>query len=100
VTGAGGARETDPEVWWRALGHALAQTGRAREIAAISVAGQQHGLVVLDGAGGRCARPSCGTTPSPPKTPAAWPRLRRGPWWAEKVGVVPVASFTASKWPG
>ena len=34
VTGSGGARETDPEVWWRALGLALAECGRAGEVAA------------------------------------------------------------------
>ena len=32
VTGSGGARETGPEVWWRALRDALAETGRAAEI--------------------------------------------------------------------
>jgi xylulokinase len=47
VTGESGARETDPESWWVALTAALAATGRAHEVAAISVAGQQHGLVVL-----------------------------------------------------
>ena len=57
VTGSGGARETDPEVWWRALRSALGQTGRAGELAAISVAGQQHGLVVTD-ADGRPLRPA------------------------------------------
>jgi xylulokinase len=51
VRGVGGARESDPREWERALAAALAQTGRAREIAAIAVAGQQHGLVVLDDAG-------------------------------------------------
>src|SRR5512147_1529820 len=51
VTGTGGARETDPREWWAALQAALAATGRAGDVAAIAVAGQQHGLVVLDGAG-------------------------------------------------
>ncbi len=51
VTGTGGARETDPAVWWEALGAALAETGRAGEVGAISVAGQQHGLVVTDADG-------------------------------------------------
>jgi xylulokinase len=51
VTGTGGARETDPEVWWRALRAALEQTGRPGDVSAISVAGQQHGLVALDGGG-------------------------------------------------
>ncbi len=48
VTGSDGARETDPELWWNALRDAIAATGRADEIRAISVAAQQHGLVVLD----------------------------------------------------
>jgi xylulokinase len=57
VTGEAGARETDPENWWDALRVALAATGRAGEIGAISVAGQQHGLVVLD-EHGRPLRPA------------------------------------------
>jgi len=40
VTGTGGARETDPAVWWDALRAALAETGRAAEVGAIAVAGQ------------------------------------------------------------
>ena len=48
VTGEGGARETDPRAWWTGLRTALAETGRADEIGAISIGGQQHGLVVLD----------------------------------------------------
>ena len=32
VTGSGGARETDPEVWWDALRRALAETGRVAEV--------------------------------------------------------------------
>ncbi len=51
VTGTGGARESDPRGWWQALRDALAETGQARDIAAISIGAQQHGLVVLDAAG-------------------------------------------------
>ena len=51
MTGTGGARETDPREWWSALRTALAATGRAGEVGAIAVAGQQHGLVVLDNRG-------------------------------------------------
>ena len=51
VTGTDGARESDPRGWWTAVRDALAETGRAGEVGAISVAGQQHGLVVLDAAG-------------------------------------------------
>ncbi len=99
VTGTGGARETDPETWWQALREALAETGRAPEIAAISVAGQQHGLVVLDGSG-RPVRPAKLWNDTQSAAEAA--RLIAdfgGPtWWAEHIGVVPVASFTATKW--
>ncbi len=39
VTGTGGARESDPNGWWTALRDALAATGVARDIAAISIGG-------------------------------------------------------------
>jgi len=47
VSGTEGARETDPESWWEALATALAGTGLAGDVTAISVGGQQHGLVGL-----------------------------------------------------
>ncbi len=98
VTGTGGARETDPEVWWTALREALASTGRATEIEAISVGGQQHGLVVLDGHG-RPLRPALlwNDTRSAPDA-ARLVSERGAAWWAETTGCVPVASFTVSKW--
>src|SRR5918996_1675769 len=55
VTGSDGARETDPEIWWEALRAALAETGRAGEVRAISVAGQQHGLFLTERLSGRGA---------------------------------------------
>jgi xylulokinase len=99
VTGTGGARETDPEVWWRALRAAIAETGRAVEIAAISVAGQQHGLVVLDGAG-RPVRPAklWNDTESAEDARRMVDAFGGADWWAEHIGLVPVASFTATKW--
>jgi len=99
VGGVGGARETDPEVWWRALADALLQTGRATEITAISVAGQQHGLVVLDGAG-RPVRPAklWNDTESAEDARRMVADLGGAAWWAEHIGLVPVASFTATKW--
>jgi xylulokinase len=45
------ARETDPAVWEGALASALAATGRAEDLAAVSIAAQQHGLVLLDASG-------------------------------------------------
>jgi len=99
VTGTGGARETDPEVWWRGLRDALIQTERATEVAAISVAGQQHGLVVLDGAG-RPVRPAklWNDTESAEDARRMIAAFGGAAWWAEHIGLVPVASFTAAKW--
>ena len=99
VTGDGGARETDPEVWWSALGSALDETGRAREVAAISVAGQQHGLVVLDAAG-RPLRPATlwNDTRSAPDAERLVELLGGPAAAATRLGSVPVASFTATSW--
>jgi xylulokinase len=99
VTGTGGARETDPSVWWEALRRALDETGQAGQIAAISVAGQQHGLVCLDGAG-LPIRPAMlwNDTRSAPDAAGLVDALGGAEAWAAQVGVVPVASFTASKW--
>lgn len=98
VKGSGGARESDPETWWAALRDALAQTGLAGRVAAISVAAQQHGLVTLD-AQVRPVRPAVlwNDTRSAPDAAAlveAW-----GPaTWAERSGSVPVPSFTVTRW--
>jgi xylulokinase len=98
VTGSGGARETDPELWWVALRDALAATGRAAEIAAISVAAQQHGLVVLD-AEGRPLRPAVlwNDTRSGPQTARLVEALGRDAW-AQRMGTVPVPSITVTRW--
>jgi xylulokinase len=98
VTGHEGARETDPAVWWRALRDALAETGRAADVGAISVAAQQHGLVVTDGDGAPL-RPAVlwNDTRSAPDAAELRDRLGAAEW-AERVGVVPVASFTATRW--
>jgi xylulokinase len=98
VTGTGGARETDPEVWWEALRAALAETGRAGEVGAISVAGQQHGLVVTDD-DGRPLRPAVLWNDTRSAPDAAELRDALGAdAWAERVGVVPVPSFTVTRW--
>ena len=99
VTGSGGARETDPELWWDALRAALAQSGRAAELDAISVAGQQHGLVVT-GAGGRPLRPAIlwNDTRSAPEAADLTAAFGGPAAWAERIGLVPVPSFTATRW--
>ncbi|WP_256104729.1 xylulokinase [Streptomyces sp. ODS05-4] len=108
VTGSGGARESDPEQWWRALvgavGEALGRWGRTAGgggtagVAGIAVAGQQHGLVVLDGAG-RPLRPALlwNDTRSAPQAAALTRELGVDGWLA-RAGSAPVASMTAAKW--
>ncbi|WP_238783289.1 xylulokinase [Streptomyces monomycini] len=96
----GAGKESDPEQWWSALGAALDQCGdAARQAAAVSVAGQQHGLVTLD-ASGRPVRPAL-----------LWNDVRSAPQhrrllaehggpgaWARRVGSVPLPAFTVTKW--
>lgn len=98
VTGTGGARETDPREWWAALQAALAATGRAGDVAAIAVAGQQHGLVVLDGAGQPLRAASLwNDTRAAPDAERLTERLGAATW-AQLTGLRPVASFTVCKW--
>ncbi len=90
--------EQDPLAWWQALVEALAQCGpRLRDVAAVSVAGQQHGLVVLD-AGDEPLRPAklWNDTTSAPQA-AALVERHGADAWAVACGSVPVASFTIAK---
>ena len=98
VSGTAGARETDPREWWSALEGALAETGMAGRVDAISIAGQQHGLVVLDERG-EPLRPAMlwNDTRSAPQA-AELVEVLGADVLAERVGSRPVASFTVSKW--
>lgn len=98
VHGTAGARETDPREWWSALTTALAATGRVREIGAIAIGGQQHGLVVLDTAGTPLRRAMLwNDTRSALAAEALTARLG-AETWATLTGLRPVASFTVCKW--
>ncbi|MFD9904579.1 xylulokinase [Streptomyces sp. NPDC059063] len=97
---SGALRESDPEQWWSALREALHQCGTAaREAAAVSVAGQQHGLVTLD-AQGRPVRPAMlwNDVRSAPQARRLVEQLGGAKGWAERVGSVPGPSFTVTKW--
>lgn len=89
--------EVDPAAWWEALQEAVADAGGLGDVAAISVAAQQHGMVVLD-ADGEVIRPALlwNDTRS---APAALDLLAEvgAADYAARTGVVPVASFTATK---
>lgn len=89
--------EVSPEYWWDALLLAIRDAGGFEDVAAISVAGQQHGLVLLDKAG-MVLRPAL-----------LWNDVRSADEAQELIahfgvdylvahtGLVPVASFTATK---
>lgn len=94
--------EQAPDQWWRAFetafDAAVAQAGHV-ELAGISVAGQQHGMVALDDAG-QVLRPAklWNDTESAPDAGWLWKQLPGGAAdWAAAVGSVPVASFTITK---
>src|SRR5919107_1256905 len=43
--------EVHPDHWWTALQEAIRQAGGLEDVAAVSVGGQQHGMVCLDETG-------------------------------------------------
>ena len=97
---SGAGRESDPRQWWDALSEALRQCGdAAREAAAVSIGGQQHGLVTLD-ARGEPVRPAMlwNDVRSAPQARRLIDELGGPKAWAERTGSVPGASFTVTKW--
>ena len=96
--------EVDPNAWWKAFEAARDAAGGLDDVAALSVGGQQHGMVALDGDG------------SPVRDALLWNDTRSAQAasdlieelgdgrdgsgeraWADAVGIVPVASFTITK---
>jgi xylulokinase len=90
--------EQDPEAWWGALGEAFDALGDARrDVVAISIGGQQHGLVLVD-ADGHAVRPAklwndTTSAPQADRLVAALGAER----WAELTGSVPVPAITITK---
>ncbi|GLL16100.1 xylulokinase [Pseudonocardia halophobica] len=89
--------EIEPKHWWAALQQALDEAGGLAEVAAVSVAGQQHGMVCLDETG-EVVRPALlwNDTRSAPAAAALVEELGAQAW-ADATGTVPVASITVSK---
>lgn len=89
--------EIDPEYWWQGFLTAVDDAGGLDDVAALSVGGQQHGMVCLD-ADGKVIRPAL-----------LWNDTRSGQAaadlvdelgeasWANATGSVPVASLTVTK---
>lgn len=96
--------EVDPEAWWQALQQAITIAGGLDDVAAVSIGGQQHGMVALD-ANGDVVRPALlwNDTRSASAATDLIAELGDGDpdagrqAWAERVGLVPVASFTITK---
>ena len=96
--------EVDPECWWSALLAAIDEAGGLADVQALSVAGQQHGMVCLDSEGW-VVRDALLWNDT--RSAAAAEQLvlelgdgdrqRGARAWADAVGTVPVASFTATK---
>lgn len=89
--------QLDPRHWWTALQQAIEDAGGLDDVAAISVAAQQHGLVCLD-SGGEVVRPASLWNDVAPAGAAADLIAELGAQrWARAVGVVPRAAVTVSK---
>ncbi|MGH8826954.1 MAG: xylulokinase, partial [Jiangellaceae bacterium] len=88
--------EVDPDRWWSAL--QVAGAGLLGGVDAISVAGQQHGMVALDG-DDRVVRPALlwNDTRSASAARELVDEIGGPQAWASAVGLVPVASFTITK---
>ncbi len=100
--------EVDPEKWWDAFLCAVDEAGGLHDVAALSVGGQQHGMVLLNEKGevirpallwndtrsASCARDLIRERGSDGRDDAG---SEGASWWAEATGSVPVASLTVTK---
>ncbi|WP_062378934.1 xylulokinase [Demequina pelophila] len=86
-----------PDRWWDALLAAIADAGGLADVAAVSIGGQQHGMVALDAAG-EVVRDALLWNDTRSAGAAADLIAEFGAQaLAERTGLVPVASFTSTK---
>ncbi|KQQ49660.1 xylulokinase [Plantibacter sp. Leaf314] len=89
--------EVDPAAWWAALQEASAAAGGLDDVAAVSIAAQQHGMVALD-VDGRVIRPALLWNDTRSASAATDLIAEFGAdELAKRTGCVPVASFTITK---
>ena len=90
--------QVDPSMWKSALDEAVEQAGGLSDVSAISIAGQQHGMVALDSSG-EIIRPAIlwNDTRSAKEADDLNREEGGNAEIARKVGSVLVASFTATK---
>lgn len=89
--------EVHPSLWWEALSAAMHDAGGLADVSAISIAGQQHGMVLLDSAG-QVIRPAMlwNDTRSAQSATDLITELGAAEL-ASRCGSVPVASLTITK---
>lgn len=90
--------EVAPSFWWDALRTAVSDAGGLDDVGAVSVGGQQHGMVCLD-AEGEVVRDALlwNDTRSSAQAGALTEELGGAAAWADAVGSVLVPSFTITK---
>ena len=90
--------EQRPAAWWDALVSATEQLGdHRRDVVAVAVAGQQHGLVMVDEAGDSVRPAMLWNDTRSAEAAAALVERLGAPAWAQGCGSVPVAAFTVAK---
>lgn len=88
--------EVDPKYWVSALDKAISEAGGLDDVEAISIAGQQHGMVVLDNQGS-VIRPALLWNDTRSAQSASDLNYEFGASVVKKTGSYLVASFTATK---
>lgn len=89
--------EVHPDEWWRALSEAFDDAGGLSDVSALSVGGQQHGMVLLD-RDGNVVRPALLWNDTRSAGSAEDLTAEVGAEdFARRTGLVPVASFTITK---
>ncbi|MGE2834203.1 xylulokinase [Mycobacterium sp. SMC-4] len=93
-----GGTEVDPQVWWDALQATITAAGGFADVSAVSVGAQQHGMICLDSTGAAVRDALLWNDIRSADAAAQLVDELGGPdAWAQGVGVVPVASITATK---
>ncbi len=90
--------EQDPRSWWDALVVAMGQVGTARsDVVAVSVAGQQHGLVLLGAEGEPVAPAQLWNDTRGAANASSIVEALGAQTWVDACGSLPLASFTIAK---
>ncbi|NLE97282.1 MAG: xylulokinase [Propionibacterium sp.] len=87
----------DPAAWWDAFQLAAVRAGGLADVAAISVGGQQHGMVCLDADGAVIRDALLWNDTRSARAARELTDELGAEAWANAVGSVPVASYTVTK---